>query len=53
MKLWDYNRGIVVAQGSEHASAVVSVAFSPCRKFFVTGCMDGAIIIWNTPKVCL
>ncbi|XP_023303772.2 cilia- and flagella-associated protein 52 [Lucilia cuprina] len=50
VKLWDYNKGIVVAQGSEHASAVKSAAFSPCRKFFVTGCTDGAIIIWNVPQ---
>lgn len=50
-QLWEYNRGIVVAQGSEHASAVKSVAFSPCGKFFVTGCSDGCIIIWDVPGV--
>ncbi|XP_061393419.1 cilia- and flagella-associated protein 52 [Musca vetustissima] len=50
VKLWEYNRGIVVAQGSEHASAVKSVAFSPCGKFFVSGCSDGCIIIWDMPE---
>ncbi|XP_005191124.2 cilia- and flagella-associated protein 52 [Musca domestica] len=52
VKLWEYNRGIVVAQGSEHASAVKSVAFSPCGKFFVSGCSDGCIIIWDVPENC-
>ncbi|KAM7357608.1 cilia- and flagella-associated protein 52 [Cochliomyia hominivorax] len=50
VKLWDYNKGVVLAQGFEHASAVKSVAYSPCRKFFVTGCTDGAIIIWDVPQ---
>ncbi|XP_075161286.1 cilia- and flagella-associated protein 52 isoform X2 [Haematobia irritans] len=49
VKLWDYNRGTVVAQGNEHAAAVLSVAFSPCGKFIVTGCSDGCIIIWDIP----
>ncbi|XP_073836485.1 cilia- and flagella-associated protein 52 isoform X2 [Musca autumnalis] len=52
VKLWEYNRGIVIAQGNEHASAVKSVAFSPCGKFFVTGCSDGCIIIWDMPDNC-
>lgn len=50
-QLWDYNRGIVAAEGSEHASAVLSICFSPCRKFFVSGCKDGSIIIWDVPPV--
>uniref|UniRef100_A0A1I8PVT9 Cilia- and flagella-associated protein 52 n=1 Tax=Stomoxys calcitrans TaxID=35570 RepID=A0A1I8PVT9_STOCA len=49
VKLWEYNRGVVVAQGYEHAAAVKSVAFSPCGRFFVTGCSDGCIIIWDIP----
>uniref|UniRef100_A0A1A9X516 Cilia- and flagella-associated protein 52 n=1 Tax=Glossina brevipalpis TaxID=37001 RepID=A0A1A9X516_9MUSC len=53
VKLWDYNSGVVVAQGHEHASAVISVAYSPSRKFFVTGCTDGAIIVWDVPEVIL
>ena len=40
-----------MAKGAEHASSVKSVAFSPCRKFFVTGCTDGSIIIWDVPQV--
>ena len=40
-----------MAKGAEHASSVKSVAFSPCGKFFVTGCTDGAIIIWDVPQV--
>uniref|UniRef100_A0A1A9VDW4 Cilia- and flagella-associated protein 52 n=1 Tax=Glossina austeni TaxID=7395 RepID=A0A1A9VDW4_GLOAU len=50
VKLWNYNTGNVVAEGHEHASAVISVAYSPSRKFFVTGCTDGAIIIWDVPE---
>ncbi|XP_034657831.1 cilia- and flagella-associated protein 52 [Drosophila subobscura] len=50
VKLWDYNKGEVVGVGSEHASSVISAAYSPCLKMFVTGSTDGSLIIWDVPR---
>ncbi|TDG53131.1 hypothetical protein AWZ03_000674 [Drosophila navojoa] len=50
VKLWDYNSGDVVGIGSEHASSVISAAYSPCGKTFVTGSTDGSLIIWEVPE---
>ncbi|XP_068149093.1 cilia- and flagella-associated protein 52 [Drosophila tropicalis] len=50
VKLWDYNSGEVVGVGSEHASSVISAAFSPCGQMFVTGSTDGSLIIWDVPR---
>ncbi|EDW37776.1 GL15062 [Drosophila persimilis] len=50
VKLWDYNKGDVVGVGSEHASSVISAAYSPCLKMFVTGSTDGSLIIWDVPQ---
>nr|XP_014094742.1 cilia- and flagella-associated protein 52 [Bactrocera oleae] len=50
VKMWDYNRGITVCAGYEHSSPVLSCAFSPNGRLFVTGSVDGAIIIWDVPE---
>ncbi|EDW93685.1 cilia- and flagella-associated protein 52 [Drosophila yakuba] len=50
VKLWDYNSGAVVGIGSEHASSVISCAYSPCMTMFVTGSTDGSLIIWDVPR---
>lgn len=50
VKLWDYNSGDLVGVGSEHASSVISAAYSPCGKSFVTGSTDGSLIIWDVPE---
>ncbi|XP_030372398.1 cilia- and flagella-associated protein 52 [Scaptodrosophila lebanonensis] len=50
VKLWNYNSGEIVGIGSEHASSVISSAFSPCGQMFVTGSTDGSLIIWDVPK---
>lgn len=52
-QMWDYNRGITVCAGYEHSSPVLSCAFSPNGRLFVTGSVDGAIIIWDVPEVSL
>ncbi|XP_037934820.1 cilia- and flagella-associated protein 52 [Teleopsis dalmanni] len=50
VKFWDYNRGIVLCTGVDHASAVISCTMSPCGKFCVSGCLDGTVIVWNIPE---
>lgn len=51
LQMWDYNRGITVCAGYEHSSPVLSCAFSPDGRLFITGSVDGAIIIWDVPQV--
>ncbi|XP_055909541.1 cilia- and flagella-associated protein 52 isoform X1 [Eupeodes corollae] len=50
VKLWDYQNGVTVCTGQQHASSVTSCAFSPCGKFCITGSSEGSVIIWDIPK---
>lgn len=50
VKLWNYQKGINLCCGTHHAAPVLSCAYSPDGKFFVTGSADGAIMVWDVPE---
>lgn len=51
IKLWNYETGLPLATGTEHAAPIVTCKFSPCGRFLLSGSSDGAVIVWKIPQV--
>ncbi|XP_061712868.1 cilia- and flagella-associated protein 52 isoform X1 [Cydia pomonella] len=53
VKIWKYQEGIYTHMGLGHAGAVTCTKFSPDRRFVVSACAAGSIIVWRTPEIYL
>ncbi|XP_063534356.1 cilia- and flagella-associated protein 52 [Cydia strobilella] len=53
VKIWKYQEGIYTHMGLGHAGAVTCAKFSPDRRFVVSACAAGSIIVWRTPEIYL
>ena len=47
MKIWDVDTGEIIRSFSENTARVLSVAFNPNGRSFISGGGDGAIKIWS------
>ncbi|KAI8436340.1 hypothetical protein MSG28_004374 [Choristoneura fumiferana] len=53
VKLWRYQEGIYTHMGLGHAGAVTCCKFSPDRRYLVSACAAGSVIVWNMPEAYL
>ena len=49
LKLWDYDAGIHVAEGTAHSGAINAMAIAPNQKVCVTAGGEGGIMLWPLP----
>ena len=51
VKLWLYDEGELIAQGAGHSGAINKVRISPDKRIVVSVGAEGAIFIWQYPKM--
>lgn len=49
VRLWDYQKGEELCQGTGHAGVITVCRYAPNGKFIVSGSHDGGVFIWSIP----
>lgn len=50
VKVWDFETGNMLAQGSGHCGVVTAVKVAPNGQYIVSVADDGAIYVWHVPE---